>query len=332
LLAFQRAALERLRALPYADSAALAGQIPFGGVDDCWGFHAQGRMQPNTADDPCVERYGITSDYLRVMGIPLLAGRAITDADNEAGARVILVSQSTATRVWGSDNPIGSQVRIGGAASGPWRTVVGVVADVHHDDLTAAPEPAMYTPEAQIPSAYLTAVIRARDGHASRLAQSAEAVLRQLNATVPIYRVAPLAALVGGSAAERVFVMRLLAACAGVALALAAIGLYGVVSYTVARRSREFGLRIALGARRTDVITLVLSGGLPVVAAGMALGLAVALPATRVLETLLFGVQPADPLSLFGASALLAVIALAAHWIPVRRALRIDPASTLRAE
>jgi putative ABC transport system permease protein len=332
LSAFQRLAVAGLRALPDADGAALAGQIPFGGVQDCWGFHAQGRMQPNTADDPCVDRYGVTSDYLQVMGIPLLAGRTITDADNETGAPVILVSRSTAARVWGSGNPIGSQVRIGGATSGSWRTVVGIVADVHHDDLTVPPAPAMYTPELQIPSAYLTAIIRSHAGNPSGLAQPARDVLRGLNASVPVYGVAPLSALVGRSAAERVFVMRLLAGFAGIALVLAAVGLYGVVSYTVAQRSREVGVRMALGAQRQDVVRLVLSGALPVVSAGLVVGLAAALSATRYLESLLFGVNPADLISLSAASLMLAAIALTAHWVPVRRALRIDPAIALRAE
>src|SRR5207245_5644472 len=114
------------------------------------------------------------------MGIPLIAGRTLTDADNETAARVIVVSQTTARLVWGSADPIGSEVRIGGATSGPWRTVVGVVGDVHHDDLTVPPAPAMYTPEAQIPSAYLTAVLRARDGNAAALAQPARSVLPAL--------------------------------------------------------------------------------------------------------------------------------------------------------
>jgi predicted permease len=332
LIAFEDAALEKLRALPGVDAAALAGQVPFGGVQDCWGFHARGRMQRNTADDPCVDRYPITGGYLRALGIPLLAGRAITSEDTATSAPVILVSQATAKLVWGAADPIGAQVRIGDARKGAWRTVVGVVADVHHDDLTVAPAPAMYTPEPQIPSAYLTAVIHARDGDATALARPARAAIRDLNASVPIYAVEPLSALVAKSAAERVFVTRLLVGFAIVALVLAAVGLYGVVSYTVGERAREVGLRVALGARPGNVIRLVLGGGLSIVALGIAAGVSIALVATRLLGSLVFGVSPTDSLTLFGAAALLVGVSLVAHVVPLRRALRIDPASALRAE
>src|SRR5262249_30601108 len=152
-LAFQQRLLERMRALPAVQAVAVSGQVPFGGVDNCWGFHAQGRLQPNPADDPCVELYSFSGDYFRVMNIPVIAGRTFTAEDSVSGRRVIIVSASTARLVWGSANPIGTQVRIGGATSGAWRTVVGVVGDVHHSDLTSAPAPAMYAPEAQITSA-----------------------------------------------------------------------------------------------------------------------------------------------------------------------------------
>ncbi|MDP9324133.1 MAG: ABC transporter permease, partial [Acidobacteriota bacterium] len=306
VVVFQDRTLEKLRAIPGVEGAALAGQIPFGGNADCWGFHVNGRMKPNPVDDPCVERYGITPDYLRVMGVPVLNGRSFTRADTTAAQPVIVVSQSTAKAVWGSENPIGSQVRIGAHTRGPWRTIIGVVADVHHDDLTEPPAPAMYTPQTQITDSYLTAVVKSstfasKDATADRttrdaavLAAPARAVLRELDPTVPVYDVATLSSLIEKSGAQRLFVMRLLAGFAIVSVLLAAIGLYGVVSYGVAQRTREVGVRVALGAQRGDVLRLVLSSGLSLVALGVTGGLAAAFAATRFLGTLMFGVSPVD--------------------------------------
>jgi putative ABC transport system permease protein len=289
-------------------------------------------MQASPADDPCVERFGIAGDYLGVLEIPLLAGRAFTRADTAGSQRVILISQSTAKAVWGDHDPLGSEVRIGDAARGRWRTVVGVVADVHQDDVTAPVAPAMYTPETQITSAYLTALVKSSSADAAALAAPVRGVLREIDPAVPVYGVSTLSSLVGKASAQRVFVMRLLAGFAVVALALAALGLYGVVSYGVAQRTREVGVRVALGAQRRDVLRLVLAGGVPLVAAGVAAGLATAAAATRFLGALVFGVSPIDPPAFAAAAAVLVLVALAAHWLPVRRALKIDPARALRAE
>jgi putative ABC transport system permease protein len=332
VVSFQARALERIRAVPGVESAALAGQIPFGGNGDCWGFHVKGRMKPNDVDDPCIERYGSTPEYPRVMGIPLRAGRLFSDADSTTGQPVILVSESTAKLVWRSDSPIGSEVRIGNATRGPWRTVVGVLADVHHEDLTAPPTAAMYTPQTQIPDSYMVAVVKSSAPDAAMLAAPVRAILRDLDPAIPVYDVATLPSLVARSSAQRLFVMRLLAGFAVVAVLLAAIGLYGVVSYGVAQRTREVGVRVALGAQRRDVLRLVLSSGLGLVAAGVAGGLLVALVTTRYLGALVFGVSAVDPATFAAAAALLTFVALCAHWIPIRRALRIDPASALRAE
>jgi putative ABC transport system permease protein len=277
-----------------------------------------------------VELYSFAGDYLRALNVPVIAGRTFTAEDRADGRRVILVSATTARLVWGSESPIGAQVRIG--ALGAWRTVVGIVGDVHHDDLTTAPAPAMYLPESQMTSAYITLIAKARNGDASTLAPDARSVLHALDPVVPVYSVAPLASLVRQSAAQRVFVMRILSAFAGVAVLLAAVGLYGLVAYSVAERTREVGVRVALGARSADVIRLVLSSGLWIVGAGVIAGLLAAAIGVRFLTTLIFGVSPLDPLTMAGAAATLTCVALAAHWIPIRRALGIDPAIALRSE
>ena len=332
VVAFQQQVLQQTRALPGVEAVALAGQVPFGGNGDCWGFHVQDRMKPNPADDPCIERYGTTPDYLRVMGMTLRAGRFFSDADVTASQPVIVISESTARLIWGGDDPIGSEVRIGGADRGPWRTVIGVVADAHHEDVTAPPTAAMYTPQTQVTDSFLVAVIKSSTTDAGTLTAPARAVLRQLDPAVPVYDVATLDTLVAKASAQRVFVMRLLAGFAGMAVFLAAIGLYGVVSYGVSQRTREVGVRVALGARPRDIFQLVMSRGFSLICAGIGVGLVAALITTRFLDTLVFGVSPIDGLTFGAAAALLLVVALAAHWVPLRRALRIDPAIALRQE
>jgi predicted permease len=330
VVVFQNRFLEKARAVPGVEGVALAGQIPFGRDHDCRGFHVAGRMKPNTADDPCIEMYGSTPEYLRVMGVRLLRGRFFTEADKRTSQPVLVISQSTARLVWGDDDPLGSLVRIGPADTGVWRTVVGIVADTRHDDLTAAPIAAMYAPETQFTNSFLVAVIKTSSSNPSGLIPPVRAILRDLDPSVPVYGVAMVEDLVAASAAERLFVARLLGGFAAIAVLLAAVGLYGLVSYGVSQRTREVGVRVALGARPMDVVRLVLSRGLSLVGAGLIGGLAAAVLATRFLDALLFGVEPTDPLTLIAASTVLLVTAILAHWVPLRRALAIDPAAALR--
>jgi putative ABC transport system permease protein len=187
------------------------------------------------------------------------------------------------------------------------------------------------TPETQITSAYLTAIVKSSGNDPAALAASVRGAVHELDSTVPVYGIATLSSLVDKSSAQRLFVTRLLGGFAIVAVLLAAIGLYGVVSYGVAQRTREVAVRVALGAQRRDVLRLVLSSGLSLVGIGVAAGLAAAFVATRFLGALVFGVSPVDPPTFAAAAAVLALVALAAHWAPIRRALRIDPASALRA-
>jgi predicted permease len=330
--AFQGRLVERLRAIPGVETAALADQIPFGGNYDCRGFHVQGRMKANPEEDPCIERYGVTSGYRGLMNIPLVAGRDLLESDTAASQPVMLISQATAREVFGSDSPLGAQVRMGGAEDGPWRTIVGVVGDVHHADVTAPVTAAMYVPEEQFTDSFLVAVVKSAAADASSLAAPVRAAIRELDPKVPVTQLATLPDLVVEAAASQVFVTRLLVAFAAIAVMLAAVGLYGVVSYGVAQRTREVGVRVALGAQRGDVLRLVLSSGLSLIGAGVAVGLVAAVIATRFLGALIYGVSPVDPATFAAAALVLTIVALCAHWVPIRRALRIDPASALRAE
>ena len=332
VLAFQDRLLERVRALPGVTGAALAGLVPFIDNFDCRGFHAAGYMKANTAEDPCIQRYGVTPDYARVMGVTLHRGRFFSEADSSTSQPVIVISQATATAVWGNADPIGTQVRLGSSQRGPWRTVVGIVADGHHEDLTGPVTPAVYTPQSQQTDSYLVAVIKTGGEDPAAVAQPVRAAIRELDPAVPVYDVATMTSLVAAASEQQVFVMRLLAGFAFIAVILAATGLYGVLSYGISQRTREVGVRVALGARPGHVMRLVLGEGALLTAAGLALGLIGAFIATRQLGALVFGVSAADVATFAAATVLLSTVAVVSHLIPIRRALRVSPVEALRQE
>ena len=332
IVTFQNRLLERVRALPQVEAAAFVSQIPLGGNGDSYGFHVEGRMHANPAEDPSVERYSVTPDYFRAMGIPLVRGRLLTDADRADSPAVMVVSESTARALFPGRDPIGERVRIGAHDEGPWRTIVGVAGDVRHVDVALAPTPQMYLPQAQVTDGFFNLVVLASAGNPASLAGPIRREVRALDPGVPVYDVASMEERVARSAAPRRFVMQLLAAFAVSALALAALGLYGVVAHSVGQRTREIGIRMALGATPRDIVRLVLGGGAGLIATGLAAGLLGALGATRFLSAILYEVRPADPAALAAAAAVLAAAAFAAHWLPARRASRIDPIAALRSE
>ena len=331
VVAFQARLLERARALPGVRAAALAGQIPLGGNGDEWGFHIEGRQAANPAEDPSAERYSVTPDYFGVMGIPLRRGRLLTEQDRADSVPVLLISESTARLHWPGQDPIGHRVRIGGD-SGPWRTIVGVTGDVRHGSLAETPGLQMYLPQAQVTDSMLTLTVLGDDDPAS-LAPALRRAIHGLDPAVPVYGVATMESLVTRAASEQAFVVRLLAGFAALALLLAAVGLYGVVAYTVAQRHREIGIRIALGAAPADVLRLVLASGAATVGLGLAGGVAASLVLLRLMRSFLFGVVAGDLAALAAAASVLAAVAFVAHWVPARRALRVDPmAAAARSE
>ena len=319
----------KLRALPGVAAAAAAGQIPLGGNGDRWGFHVQGR--PVTPDDPSVERYSVTPEYFSVMRIPLRRGRLFTDADRAGAEPVMLVGERTARLLWPDADPIGQHVRIGSADSGPWRTIVGIVGDVRHHELAAPPTMQMYTPHAQLTDSFLTFVIRT-DADPAALAADARRTIWSAARDVPVYAVAPLADLVARSVGPRRFVMLLLECFGAVALLMTAVGLYGVIAYTVSERTREIGIRAALGASRGAIVRLVVGSGFAVVSAGLAAGVLAAAAATKYLQGSLYGISPTDPVTFSAVIGVLVLVALAAQGIPIARAMRVDPAVALRQE
>jgi putative ABC transport system permease protein len=329
VLRFQERLMEHVRALPGAEEVAIAGQIPMGGNVDRWGFHIEGRGAENPMENPSVERYSVTPDYFRTLRIPLLRGRLLTDRDTASSPPVMVVSETTARTLFGGEDPIGKRVRIAAGDTAP-HTIVGIAGDVRHRALTDSADAQMYLPQAQVTDSYLVLTLRARNGRPGPLAADVRRIVRELDPAVPIYDVALLDDLVGRSFADRRFVMRLLTAFAGLALLLAGIGLYGLVSYVVAQRTREFGVRIALGARRSDILGLVLRAAAASLGIGLLIGVAGAAVLARWLDSLLFGIPPVDHVSIAAAVASLAAVALIAHIAPAARALCVDPVHALR--
>jgi predicted permease len=334
--AFYNAVVEQAHAIPGVRSVAVASVLPFGGV---------GSMQSSFAADieahpvapggnvPMLVRTVVSDDYFRAMGIPLLRGRGFTPADQSAGGRVALVDELTAKRLWPNADPIGQRFRPVWVK--PWITVVGVVGTVKRDSLSSAGEVGVYLPPGIATGfnfpAQMTLVIRA-DAAASSLVRQLRSAVASVDPSVPVKDVRPLTELVSRSAARERFTMLLLATFAGVALVLGAVGVYGVVGYTVARRTREIGVRMALGARAGDVLLMVLREGGMLTAAGVVLGIAGALATSRVLAGFLFGVAPTDPTVFLAVPGVLALVALGACAIPARRASRVDPVTAMRAD
>jgi putative ABC transport system permease protein len=326
-------ALDAVRRQPGVESAALTSQLPLSGDFDGYGVHSETHPRANPEQDPSAFRYAVTAGYLETMHIPVLRGRGIAEADRADQPPVALISESFAKRVWPGETPIGQRVRVGSAATGPWREIVGIVGDVRQISLAAQQADAIYIPESQWPFAddAMSLVVRTR-GDAPALAPAIRRAIWSVNKDQPILRIATGERLVAESAAQRRFALVLFEAFGSVALVLAAAGIYGVLAGTVTERLREMGIRAALGASRRNLVSMVLRQGLAVTGIGVLIGSAVALPSSRLIGTLLFGVSQADAPTYVAVMGVLVAVALLACWIPARRASRVDPVVALRAE
>src|SRR5713101_93516 len=325
-------AVARLGALPGVQSAGAASQIPLAGNIDRYGFHAEGKMHPNPEEDPSAERYCITPGFLETMRIPLLRGRDISPADTATAPQVLLIGETTARRMWPGEDPIGKRVKLGGVDN-PWWTVVGVTGDVRHVGLDADPDMQMYVPHQQwpFPDGLMVFVIRAASAPAA-ISYAARQAIHSIDATQPISRIMLLQSYVGLSVQGRRFALILIGAFGAIALALSVVGIYGVTAYSVAQRTREIGIRIALGARRGELLRLLLRQGMLLVACGVIAGVIASLALTRFLASMLFDVQPTDLLTFGSVVLLLVAVSLAACFLPARRAMRVDPMVALRYE
>jgi predicted permease len=285
-----------------------------------------GPNRPNVNDRPA------TQGYLEALRIRLLRGRPLTEHDTADTPHVALVNETMAARFWPGQDPIGRRFKRGRPTSRtPWITVIGVVADIRHSALREPPRQEMYVPFAQAPEDFVVLAVRSTLP-AEQLRRPLQAEMRRLDPDIPLTDLKPFTETVRGSLAMSRFETTLMATFALLALLLAAGGIYGVTSYAVAQRTREFGIRMALGARWNDVAALVLRQALVIAAAGIAIGIAGAAAATQVMRSLLFGVDPGDPLILAGTAAGLTAVLLIACLVPARRAALVNPAITLRGE
>ena len=325
---FQQA-LETVTGLPGVTGAAAISELPLSGAGTNGGIRIEGRTAP-PGSEPLAEKRIVTPDYFKVLKTPLLKGRAFSEQDSASSPAVAIINEALARRHFPGQDPIGRRIDFNWETKG-WQEIVGVVGDVKQYGLQEDALPAIYVPLAQRPEPAMTVVVRST----LRPADLVPAIQRRLAAIDrdrPMVEVRTLEQVVADSVADRRLPMLILGGFAAAALLLGAIGVYGIVAYSVAQRTQEFGLRMALGARRGDVVRLVLGQGLRLALWGLLIGLLGSFAAARLIAGLLYGIGPSDPMTLAATSFVLLAVALLACYVPARRAARVDPMVALRCE
>jgi putative ABC transport system permease protein len=332
--AHQRAALfdrllERLRALPGVQHAGMVQTIPIRS-DHMHSFTIQGRPPNPPGADPSANYRVASPDYFAALSIPVRRGRTFTPADTEMSPRVAVIDEAFARQHFANEDPVGRGIDIGDGTDGFYE-IVGIVGSVHHEGLHVPPRPTMYIPFRQ--NVFSTMWIMMRTpGDPMALANDARHALREIDPTLPAAAMAPLANVIDESIAQRRFSMLLLAVFAAVALFLAAVGLYGVIAYAVSQRTQEIGLRMAIGAQRSDVLRMVLGDGMKLAAVGVVFGLGAAMALARYTGSMLFGVTPLDAVSYAATAAVMLGVSALACYVPARRASAVDPLQALRTQ
>jgi putative ABC transport system permease protein len=330
---FHDTLLERAAALPGVRSAALTDVLPLSGDDNRMGIKIPGR-EPRPGEHLRMNPRLVSTGYLATMGIPLLQGREFTATDATGIRPVAILSETAARRYWQDGNVVGKRFAFNND-SAPWMEIIGVVGAIHNQSLDRDPTPDLYLPYRENPYLFaptaMTLVLRTVEDEAT-LAPAVRDMVRSLDRSLPVSHIRPLEAYVGDSSAPQRFNVVLLGAFAVIALLLASAGLYGVMSYLVNQRTREIGIRMALGARPMDVLRLVVRKAMLLAGAGVVLGMIGAAAATRLLGSLLFGVQARDPMVFAVAPVILIAVAMLASYIPARRASRVDPLVALRMD
>jgi putative ABC transport system permease protein len=335
---FYRALLQRVEHLPGVQTAALTRGLPMnGGIES--GVTVEGQEITNLKDTVVAVNLTCSPDYFRAMEIPLVKGRYFTDQDRTDTQPVAIIDEQMAGRFFANADPLGKRIKLGGAASPfPWMQIVGVVRHVKHYGPDEEGRVELYRPYFQLPNVpdaqfNRSMLLVARTaGDPAALTGALRNAVRELDKDQPVSEVQPMARIVAASVAPQKFATWLLAVFAAAALALAALGLYGVMAYSVTQRTHEIGVRMALGAARRDVLRLIVGQGMRLTLVGVGLGLVGALLLTRVMKSLLYGVSAADPVTYGGVALLLALVALLACLLPARRATKVDPLVALRYE
>jgi predicted permease len=326
--------IEGARNLPGVEAASLVANAPLGGGAWTTPLKIIEGYQSGLNERLVIEFNLVTGDYFQTLGVPLLRGRDFSPADTANSPAVAIVNDAFVRRYWPEQDPVGRRI----APAGPNHDgnpveVVGVVESKRTRRLTELPEPAVYFPAAQEPQLALASTLMVRTGlDPSATVTALRGLMKSLDANVPVFNVRTLAQQKDSSLALQRMAATLLGGFGVLALLLAALGIYGVLAYSVSRRTREIGVRMALGAQLADVLRLVLRQGLGLAGVGLALGLAGAFGATRLLRGFLYEVQPLDPLTFAAVVVLLTVVVLVACWLPARRASRVDPMVALRSE
>jgi predicted permease len=343
---FYRELLEKVGTLPGVNSVGAINHLPLAG--DLWdrGFEIEGRQKPRPGEGPDAVYRIVMPGYFQVMRLPLRRGRFITDQDNGSSPEVVLINERAAREYWPGENPVGQRITLPGKESGQptWLTVIGVVANARQEDWAADPDPEMYLAALQSPDflgdgsaaiaahmSYITLVVRS-DGNPADLAAAVLQTVRSLDRNLPISEVLTMEQAVADANAQPRFEMLLLGLFGGVALVLAAIGIYGVMNYAVSRRTREIGIRMSLGANRGDVLRMVLRQAMVQALVGTAVGVGGAILLAKLMTKMLYGVQPTDPLTFGGVTIVLSLAALLATCVPARKATQIEPMVALRSE
>jgi putative ABC transport system permease protein len=325
--AFFQQLTARLEALPGARGVGAISYLPLGGGENMGSFEIEGEPPVVPGNEPKAERRWVTPGYFATMGIAIRQGRAFQPSDTASQPRVVAINETIARQFFSSRDPLGQRLKVGGV----WRTIVGVVSDVKSASLESDVRPQVYLPHAQDPWPPMTVVMRT-EGDPMTLASAVRRELKALDGLLAVTNMRTMERVVSNASSARRFNTSLLVFFAVAALLLTMMGIYGVVAFLVGRRTREIGVRVALGAQRGDVLRLVLQQGMKPVVFGSLVGLAGSLAASRLLASQLYGISSSDPLTLTSIIVLLGIAALLACWIPARRAARVDPMEALRYE
>lgn len=329
--AFYYRLLEKLHSVPGVQAAGIINPLPVTNTGWQARFMIEGQPRPEPGEFPFAEWMQISPGYFHAMEIPLLRGRVFTDYDRLDTQQVVIIDENFANRHFPNQDPTGRRIAFGESDSPTWREIVGVVGHVKLNGVAEEAGIEMYTPYAQSAYAPITLILRST-GDPGSVASAVRNTVRAIDPDVPVYNIRMMDELLDKTVEERGLAMKLLTIFAILALVLVAVGIYGVMSYTVSQRTREIGVRVALGAQQTNVLSLVIRHGATLALTGLAIGIVAAYGVTRLLRSMLFGVEPTDPITFGLVSVFLAVVALAACVVPARRASRADPLVALRYE
>jgi putative ABC transport system permease protein len=329
---FFEQATDRIARIPGVRSASFVNVLPFSTYDRGGRFTIDGQPTPRAGREPSADFRVVTPAYFQTMEIPVLRGRAFDAGDRADGRPVAIVNQMLARRVFGNQDPLGQRLRLGtDDPARPFATIVGVVGNVHHDQLTVQPDAEIYAPQAQAPEPMMMLAART-EGEPEVLTGEVRAAIRAIDPAQPVYHVKTLERLVADSLLAQTSSAALMTLFSALTLLLAAVGIYGVISYAVGQQTREFGVRVALGARPGDLLALVVCNGLALVITGVLLGAAGALGVSRLIASALYGVTPVDLPTYAAVITLLVIVGTAACSIPAWRASRIEPMQALRVD